>query len=549
MSSTELNIPGLPISPNIGYYNSHNLNNGVATTDPDNNSYTNLKTNLEQSCKSSKSWNDINGIYDLKDTAKKIKKDVSNSLDIPFYLAKEGTLTNNLYDTVRTQCRAGDTGYDRLKNQIQYLTCQLQNERNRVYNTNEFTLFTHGNSVTSIFEKAKGMKVYLILIFLISIYIFISGFFGSLDICVNIFRSIEKNTTTNYLYWIGLLLGLAIPIVTLCVIYSQIVCKNLTYLEKYEITNNPYGIKREFPSDLKKFDIITLVLFILLIYAFVAVLFTIKESALGVHIYTALIGLILFIISSFIYVLYVYVPFFNTNKDRVEMVNNRPQQLHVFIDQQQTPSNISTNQYEIQNIKTAFLNTFIVIFIMAILFFIIVKKDTNKFVSGLLSSSAILILPLLWVFNFIIAFDYFYIYPLLYIIIRFIRYAIMSVVYIMSENSSLKDNFSDDLLEQLSNFKNYSPTWGLIGVDELKLFLHIIGYENSFSKLITPNNEAQNVAQNKYVSSGGLAFIVEFLAGKSDNKTGIIYSIVIFILSIAFSLIMLASVGVLTSKN
>ena len=545
MSSTEINISELPKSPNIGYYNSHNSNNKMSPTNPNNNSYKNLKTNLINSCANTNSWDNTSGIYSLTDVSKDTKSIINNSLDIPFYLAKEGILKNTLPNTVNTQCTT-DEGRTKLTNQIQYLTCQLQNERNRVYNTNEFTLFTHTNTVTSIFEKAKNMKIYLVLIFLISIYIFISGFFSSMDVSVNIFRSIEKNTTANYLYWIGLLVGLAVPVITLCIIYSQIVCKNLTYLEKYEITNNPYGIKEEFPSDLKKFDIVTLILFILLIYAFVAVLFTIKESALGIYIYTTLIGLILFIISVFIYVLYVYVPFFNTNKDRVEMVNNRPQQLHVYIDQQETPSNISTNQYEIQNIKKAFLQTFIVIFIMALLFFIFVKKDTNKFFSGLLSSCAILILPLLWVFNFIIALDYFYIYPVLYIIIRFIRYAIMSIIYIISEkNSSFKDNFSDDLLEQLSNFKNYSPTWGLIGVDELKLFLNIIGFENTFSKLVTPNDETKNVAQNKYVSSGGIAFIVELIAGTGDNKTGIIYSIVIFVIAIIFSLIMLASIGVL----
>ena len=119
----------------------------------------------------------------------------------------------------------------------------------------------------------------------------------------------------------------------------------------------------------------------------------------------------------------------------------------------------------------------------------------------------------------------------------------MSLVYIISEkNNSFKDNFSSDLLEQLNNFKNYSPSWGLIGVDEFKLFLNIIGFENSFSKIIVPDNNTKNISQNKFLASGTLGFLVEFIAGTGDNKNGIIYSIVIFVITIILSLILLASV-------
>jgi hypothetical protein len=559
MASNPISIPELPTSPNIGYYNSskNDIYNKTGNTDPNDSYYPNLTENLKNSCSApnSGSWNNTDGIYSLipseenDDSFLYVPNNVSNSLDIPFYLAKSGVLMNNptyksdsLKNKIDLKCESS-RGKQQITNQIQYLTCQLENERNRVYDSNSFTLFTHADSVGDMFKKFKNMKPYFIIIFIISMYILVSGFFGSMDLTVNIFRGIEKNSNADYQYWIGLLLGLATPIIVLCVMYSTIVCKNLTFLEKYDISTNPYGKKEEIPSDLKKFDIVTLVLFILLIYAFVAVLFTIKESILGIHIYTSLVGLILFIISIFIYVLYIYVPFFNTNSDKIEMVNNKPQSLHLFIDQQQTPSNISTNQYEITNIRKVFVYTFIVIFIMAILFFTVIKKESNRFFSGFLGSSAILILPLLWVLNFVIGFNYFYIYPMLFIIIRFIRYILMSLVYIISEkNNSFKDNFSSDLLEQLNNFKNYSPSWGLIGVDEFKLFLNIIGFENSFSKIIVPDNNTKNISQNKFLASGTLGFLVEFIAGTGDNKNGIIYSIVIFVITIILSLILLASV-------
>ena len=130
---------------------------------------------------------------------------------------------------------------------------------------------------------------------------------------------------------------------------------------------------------------------------------------------------------------------------------------------------------------------------------------------------------------------------MLYILIRFVRYILMSIIYIISEkNNSLKSKFSDDLIYQLDNFKNYSPTWGLIGVDELKLLLNICGYENLFSKEIIDNDdEGKNVSQNRFVSSGFLTYIINLIAKKETNTKGIIYGVIIFVLTLLVSIIIL----------
>ena len=127
----------------------------------------------------------------------------------------------------------------------------------------------------------------------------------------------------------------------------------------------------------------------------------------------------------------------------------------------------------------------------------------------------------------------------------------MSIIYILSEkSSSMKDSFSDDLVDQLENFKNYSPSWGLIGIDELKLLLNIFGYQNDFSKLIIPeNNDGKNISENKIVSSGALGFIFQMIANKENtNMNGIIYSIVIMALTILISIIILFGVAKVNKK-
>ena len=548
MSSSSINIPDGPNLPNIGYYSKNKVDKDSDINSPNSYSSGTLKNNLKQTCTNTSNGLNINnssGIYpDPKNSSlNKYLPDGTSSLDIPFYLAKTGVLMDstknvNLSQQVQQYCNSTTQNVQPIVNQIQHLTCQLEQERNREYDPSSFNMITNGPGIKELFTKFKNLKPFLIIIFVITIYLLVSGFFASMDLATNIFDIISRSSNLNYEYWIGILLGIIVPIIILCYLYSTIVCKNLSDLEKYEITKNTYGVKNPIPSDLKNFDIMTLILFIFLIYAFVAVLFTIKRSFFSVYMYTALIGTILSIIAIFIYILYAYIPFFNTT-DEKEMLNYKQQKLRLFIDQQKDVSSISTNQYENSKMKYAFMITFVVILVLGMLFFVL--NSNNSFMNGFLSSSAILSLPLLWVFNFVIGINYFYVYPMFFVIIRFIRYIIMSILYIASEkNDALKDKFTDHLLDQLNNFKNYSPTWGLIGVDELKLLINVLGYENLFSKMIIANNDdSKNISQNRFVSSGFLNYIVNFIAKEQTNMNGIIYGVILLVLTIIITIIIL----------
>lgn len=549
MSST-INIYGTPILPNVSYYDS---NNNGPSTDKSNDynftSYSQLTTNLTNSCINDTTGNPINnstGIYSPTDT--NITQYLPNgtstkSLDIPFYLAKSGVLTNNtttssenLSSVVATNC---SNNQQNIVNQIQYLTCQVENTRNLQYDSSSFSLTGQPSTVKTIFEKLPSLKIPFIIIFIISMYFGICGLFGSMDVVGNIFNAIDKHSEFSASYWLGLLIGLTLPIIILCSSYATIVCNNLSELEQYEITNNAYGIKSTISGSSKRFDYLTLGLFIFLIYAFVAVLFTIKKSFFSPLIYTGLIGSVLFIIAIFIYILYNFIPFFDT-ADSSNMMNTSARPLRLFISEQDEPVKITSNQTEDIKVKKAFFTTLVIIFVLSLVFFVL--KSSNSFINGFFGSSAILIMPILWVFNFYLVINYFYIFPIILIIIRFVRYLFMSILYIMSEKKpDMKNNFSDDLVFQLDNFKNYSPSWGLIGVDELKLLLNVFGYENIFSKAIIPNNNnSKNISDNKSVSSGLFSFLIYFLGNHdSSNMKGIILSIINLILTFLISSIIL----------
>ena len=97
----------------------------------------------------------------------------------------------------------------------------------------------------------------------------------------------------------------------------------------------------------------------------------------------------------------------------------------------------------------------------------------------------------------------------------------MLVLYVINRQN-INPYYSDDLTKTLKNFENYSPPWGLFGIEELKILLGIFGYENIYSKsVIGENNSSYNISDNKFVSSGLLYFFVE--NNKSGMVTGIIY--------------------------
>ena len=546
INSNFIDVDNTPNLPPIGYFNSH----GGEKTGVGFNSYEQLKNNLTNSCNNQNfSQNGLFNSLPTNCTNSNCNIPQNTSvLDAPYYLALNGELDNN---TINNNNPNSDSAS--LINQIKYLACQLVSSRNRIYDPANFIVNSSG-SISDIFGKfGSSLRIPLILLFIITMYYLVSGFFSSFDVTANIINIIQKNSSSSISYWIGLLIGISIPLMCISLGYSKMIGSNLNELDKYEITNNSQGVQNSISEDAQNIDYTTLVLFILLIYGFVGVLFTIKKSSFNNFIYTALIVVVLLIITLLLYILYAYIPFYNTtNQSYMFSISNRPLRLFINTDptENEDISNITSNQTQDTYTRYIYLLTGIIIFILSIVYFKVSKSlkigendsgimlFAKSLFNGLLGSFSILIIPILWVLNFAIGLQYFYIYPIFLIIIRFIRYFGTMILYFTTKDG-LKSNFSDDLVKDLDNIKNYSPSWGLFGVQELKTFLEMFGYENLFSKsIISENNNSHNLSNNKFMASGILPF---FAIDK--NSGGMTLSIVITILTIIFSSIILFAVN------
>jgi hypothetical protein len=314
--------------------------------------------------------------------------------------------------------------------------------------------------------------------------------------------------------------------------------------EKKELYSNVIIKKLHIePSNDKKLDYSMITIFIVLIFALTALLFILKKDVLGDKVYYALVSSIFVIISVFIYLFYSMTPYF-VSANQKNILNRKEEPIKIFVDNQQEVSEITSNKDINSKVNTLYISVVLVIFVFAILFFVVRRKKVDySFVNGLFGAGALLILPILWVFNYTIGIRYFYIYPVFIIIMRFIRYAGMVLLYMMTErNDELKDNFSDNLLEELDDIKNYSPSWSLIGVDLLKTVMNMNGFNNELSEnVVNNNNSKKNISSDKYFSS--LIFLRLILSDNfSENKKGIIYASIILVLTLIFGSIILYGV-------
>ena len=508
-------VPGIPNPPNIGYFDKYKSN-----TD---NSASSLKTLLSNNCSI-----DMNNLMTSKEDANVyydniIKGDISETCGTSNVSSKN---QQKILNDVTNQCKNG--GEQKIANHLNYLLCQLASTRNRVYDSSSFDLFNNSMSVKEIFDKFANIKTVMYLVFLLSIYFLIQGFFSSFDVAANMVNLIEENSSKNIIYYVSLGFGIAIPLLILCYFFIGQVCGYLEDIEKYNITDDINGKKETIPSGFKGLDYTVLFLFLFLIYGFVFVLFSVSKSSLGSTLYITVICAIFFVISIFLYLFYAYIPFFATANPK--NINKNELDLKLFIDQQYEPSKITTNQSQIQKVQKVFGYTVIAIFVFFIIYIAMSKfmkdrKDTTKdILSGFFGASAILIIPIVWVINFILATKYFYIYPIILLGFRFLRYFGMAILYSQysyaqeygTEGLMAGDYFSDDLKEQLEDFSNYSPSYNLVGMDIIKTLLNVLGYENIFSKSFVNNNKHNNLAGNKYVISGLFSYLGK---DKDDEST------------------------------
>jgi hypothetical protein len=468
---------------------------------------------LSADCKNGKSGVSKNTIIDIiKDKNCTIKSDGNN-------------LTTADIDTMIRNGVRSDQNI--AVDQIKYLACQVANGTTRVYDSSKTKSDIPNMTVRSTFEMLPQYKLILIVAFFFAMYLFIYGLLSSFDVSINILNVIRSNSALSLSYWAGLLFGMSIPFVTLVLLFIYMSRKdNSENVSKKNITTNPDGVPVE-KKPLPQMDYVLILLFMFVIYGLIAVLFIIPEGIVSNNILYSFFAYGIFIlITVLLYIFYMSIPTF----DGTSIARNITQ----FFVKEGSESVEFMKNNSLSNFRKAFFMMIGAIFVFGITFFIVANQPRyDSFLSnmyiGFLSAFAILLMPVVWLFNATFAINYFLFYPIVLIGIRFLRSISMSYLH-YSYLDKDRSNLSDDFIEQLEHINDYSPSWNLIGIGPIKGILNLNGFDNEFSKtFIDSRNTQKNLAQDKYVFTG------MFRTFMQNNNKNIIINIIIFILTVIFS--------------
>ncbi len=432
-------------------------------------------------------------------------------------------------------------------NQIKYLACQVAKMHARQYDSSQFQGFSRFGSIKEVFSKFATMKPYVAIVFFISVYLYVQGVFGSMDIGYNVATNLFKGESSNDIgYWTGLLFGVSLPFIIIMIMFQTAICSSLEKQDHWDITKNPFGDKTTLSNDQKKLDYWMVALFILFIYGFIGVLYTIgaMDKKMNWLILSIVIG-ILVIITVFIYIFYSYTPFIASATDQTSEASQKQRTLQVYVEKLMDIDIVKTNTTQDKTIKRMFLGTMIMIYVLAMLFFTVANKVGGgtgfgkSLIRGATGAGAILVIPILWVFNTVLAFNYFYLYPIFIFMARGLRFVGQLVASKMKNKlNSATNNFQRGL--EGEGLSEYSPSWGLLGVSLLKSWMNICGFENKFSKDIVEEGSYQkNISQNSWVSG---FFLLKMLVDKEKSKTGWIVTGAVLAITILITVIMLFGV-------
>ncbi len=453
-----------------------------------------------------------------------------------------------------------DTTPTTLQNQIKYLGCQVAQMHAREYNPDDFPQNMGTGTIKNIFDKFAQYKPYMIVIFILSIYLFVQGVFGSMDIGYNIVQDLFSGEVGKDMgYWSGLLIGIAIPFILTVSIFADEICKTLDKQNKIDITNNPYGTTDENKEQSRSLDYMMVVFFVLVIYGFMGVLYQFgstgntKFNAFNLFI---IMG-VLILISFFMYFFYSYTPFLTTGSNESSIFSKQPYDFRLLITKKTDVDMISSNQNMDAGIKKMFLTIAIVIYVLALVFFKVNQVGGGMggiiggFLRGLTGAGAILVLPIIWVGNIVLSIQYFYMYPILILLLRGVRYfgtlMLYNVINSRGLGDTIRESMSDEFSEMMNaeNLKNYSGSWGLVGVSLLKTWMNFCGFDNKLSRELVENSNSQrNLSEDKYVTS---LFFGRYSLKDEKSGTDIKMIGLILVITIVMGTSILGNLGILTN--
>ncbi len=416
------------------------------------------------------------------------------------------TVTGNKYPLLKLKIQKGNN--DPSNNQTLFNACQTIMSQTRMYDVN--TLSDHEQIGLLYFftnKKLKTLKPLFIGILAITIYLLVQGTLSSFDLAFNISSVISSRSVPTKSFLLGAILGILIPmIITIFVANRQIDRTNNKYAN-YDISNVAYGTK--VGSGSKENDKGMMTGLILGTYFCIMIIYYIiqrKDMSSMSKIFISFILLLL--LTTILFLTYYWIPILSFGSDNPDdAAFGILPKLRVWLTglDQKDISQVTSNKYIGYYLQRFFSIFAIVILIVTGLYISRPMKPALGFVSsiieGIMASCSILALPILWVINWMIGMKYFVGYPMILLIVRFLRYPLYYIFRSMYLGNPILQSQNPKLRAEFDKPQNYTAPWDLLGLTLFKFLIKMNGNKALYSEMfVDPANGYKDISSNSYVT-------------------------------------------------
>jgi hypothetical protein len=438
-------------------------------------------------------------------------------------------------------------------NQTLFNACQTVMSQSRMYDSDALSPEKSINLMTFFTNpKLKALKPLFIGLLAITVYLLVQGTLSSFDLGFNISSIISSRSIPSNTFLMGAFIGILIPmILSIIITRQQIDHTNIKY-STYDVSTTPYGTNIESGSKSKENDKGMMVGLIVTIYFFIGVIYYIirrKESS----VFTKLgISFILFLfLTTVLFITFYWIPILSFGSDNNDdTVYGIASNLRVWLTgkDQRDINQVTSNKYIGYYLQRFFAMYALVTLVITFFYISRPMKPVTGFSSsileGLMASCAILALPILWIFNWVIGMKYFVGYPMILLLVRFFRYPMYYIFRSQYLGSSILQARNPKLRAEFDKPQNYTAPWDLLGLTIFKFLVKMNGNKSLYSEMfVDPSNGYKDISSNSYVTGHIFRMGMKQTPGKNDY----IHHIMTFIISVIVMIFLLF--GVIGKKN
>ncbi len=410
--------------------------------------------------------------------------------------------------------------------QDQYNACQAVMARTRTYNINNLTQGGAFYGIQDVFVKLKSVRYVLLIILILSVYLLVQGTLASADLGMNIANLISNRNTPSTSFIVGVFLGILIPgVVAAIMAKKQIEATNRKF-GTYDISESPYGKKVDIEEQQKTSDITLVIGLIIIAFISIMIIYTTLQSKSSSNTTKMVVSGIFFLILTIsLFLLFYWAPLVSyANDEDQESPYSLRRKLKVWLtgDDREDIQPITSNLYIDRFLRRFFAIYAVIALVVASIYILQEHKPVNGFVGamveGFMASCAILALPILWIFNWMIGIKLFMGYPLILMMVRYLRYPLYYVMRNMYLNNPDMQRKMPHLRAEFEKPENFSASWDLLGLTVFKSILKMSGSRALYSELFMDSADSyKDISKNSYVT--GHFFRLGMKSSRSPNDT------------------------------